>query len=170
LPWPWKGGGARKEFCDHFLHGERYRKNPELVKGFLELLPVMDIDARYVVFKPLSAVDQSETPVSVTLFVTPDQLSACVILANYDQARSDSVMIPHLAACQVTGILFYKEGASVSPRCLVGMTDITARKCLKSSLGDKHLSFTIPWKRFREMEENVGGSFLEGDTWKSLIS
>ncbi len=145
-------------------------ENPELVKGFLELLPIMDIEARYVIFKPLSAIGQADTPVSVTLFVTPDQLSACVILANYDQARSDAVIIPHLAACQVAGIMSYQEGASDSPRCLVGMTDITARKCLKSSLGDNHLSFTIPWKRLREMEENVPGSFLGGDTWNSLIS
>ena len=165
-----ENGGARKEFCDHFLHGERYRKNPELAKGFLDLLPIMDIEARYVIFKPLSALDQAETPVSVTLFVTPDQLSACVILANYDQARSDSVTIPHLAACQVTGILSYQEAASDFPRCLVGMTDITARKCLKSSLGDGYLSFTIPFKRFRQMEGNVQGSFLERGTWKSLIS
>jgi len=163
-------GGARKEFCDHFLRGERYRKSPELAKRFLELLPIVDIKARYVVFKPLSELAQAEAPVSVTLFVTPDQLSACVILANYDQARSDSVMIPHAAACQVTGILSYQEGISGSPRCLVGMTDITARKYLKSSLGDGHLSFTIPWKRFREMEDNVQGSFLESDTWNSLIS
>ncbi|HXC92966.1 MAG TPA: hypothetical protein VN652_03085 [Geobacteraceae bacterium] len=31
-------------------------------------------------------------------------------------------------------------------------------------------AFTIPWKRFREMEDNVRGSFLEGDIWNSLIS
>ncbi len=163
-------GGARKEFCDHFLHGERYRKNPLLVKGFLDLLPIMDIEARYVIFKPLAALDRSEVPVSVTLFVTPDQLSACVILANYDQARSDAVMIPHLAACQITGVLSYHEAATDSPRCIVGMTDITARQYLKSSLGAGCLSFTIPYKRFLEMEDNVRGSFLEGDTWKSLIS
>jgi COG2043 family uncharacterized protein len=162
--------GARKEFCDHFLHGERYRKNPELVKGFLDLLGVMDIDAKYVIFKPLSTLAPSETPVSVTLFVTPDQLSACVVFANYDQARSDAAIIPHAAACQITGLLSYHEAASDSPRCLVGMTDITARKYLKSSIGDGHLSFTIPWERFREMEYNVSGSFLEGDTWNSLIS
>jgi hypothetical protein len=162
-------GGARKEFCDHFLHGERYRKNSELVKGFIDLLPIMDIDAKYVVFKPLSALQEGETPVSATFFVTPDQLSACVILANYDQARSDAAIIPHVAACQVTGVLSYREAASESPRCIVGMTDITARKQLKSSMGSSHLSFTIPWKRFMEMEENVEGSFLEGNTWKDLI-
>lgn len=165
-----KNGGARQEFCDHFLQGERYRKNPELVKGFLDLLPIMDIDARYVIFKPFSLLSDAEQPVSLAMFVTPDQLSACVILANYDQARSDAAIIPHLAACQITGVLSYQEGASDSPRCIVGMTDISARKYLKSSLGDGLLSFTVPYKRFLEMEGNVRGSFLERDTWKSLIS
>jgi hypothetical protein len=30
------------------------------------------------------------------------------------------------------------------------------------------MSFTIPFKRFLEMEENVTGSFLESETWLSL--
>lgn len=163
-------GGARREFCDHFLHGERYRKNPELVRGYLAQLPITDIAARYVVCKPLAAVREDEQPVSITLFVTPDQLSACVILANYDQQRADAVIIPHVAACKVTGILAYQEGASPSPRCLVGMTDISARKYLRGVLGKGLLSFTIPFARFVAMEENVPGSFLEGSTWKELLA
>lgn len=30
-------------------------------------------------------------------------------------------------------------------------------------------TFTVPYRMFREMEENVEGSFVERDTWKSLI-
>lgn len=161
-------GGARPEFCNHFLHGERYRKSPDLAKKFLDLLPIMDIPTRYVVFKPLTAVIPEERPISITLFVTPDQLSACVILANYDCAVTDSVIIPHAAACQVTGILSYSEEISERPRCLVGLTDLSARKYLKSSLGSNLMSFTIPYKRFLEMEQNVEGGFLESETWLSL--
>jgi hypothetical protein len=160
--------GARPEFCNHFLHGERYRKTPELVRQFLSLLPIMDIPTKYVVFKPLAAVTPDERPVSVTMFVTPDQLSATVILANYDCAVQDSVIIPHAAACQVTGILSYAEEISEQPRCLVGLTDLSARKYLKTSLGSNLMSFTIPFKRFLEMEENVAGSFLESETWLGL--
>jgi hypothetical protein len=129
----------------------------------------MDIEARHVVFKPLSTLLPEEKPVSITFFVTPDQFSACVILANYDQAREDAVLIPHLAACQATGVLAYREAASAAPRCIAGMTDITARKYLKGVLGNSMLSFTMPYGRYLEMEENVAGSFLQGDTWKDLI-
>lgn len=162
-------GGARQELCNHFLHGERYRKDPELVRQFVDLMPIADILATYVVFKPLSTLTAEERPQSVTFFVTPDQLSACVILANYDRSGLDNVRIPYVAACQVTGILGYAEESSEHPKCLVGMTDLSARKNLKSSIGSNFLSFTIPFKRFLELEANVAGSFLERDTWLELV-
>src|SRR4030042_184217 len=38
----------RKEAFENFLHGEGYVKTPELVKKFVENLPIMDIPARFV--------------------------------------------------------------------------------------------------------------------------
>ena len=52
-----KAGGARPEFVHHFLHGERYKKNPELVREFLAALPETDITTRYAAFVPLGDVD-----------------------------------------------------------------------------------------------------------------
>jgi hypothetical protein len=49
-----EAGGARPEFVHHFLHGERYKKNPELVREFLAALPETEIPTRYAVFVPLS--------------------------------------------------------------------------------------------------------------------
>jgi len=43
---------------DHFMHGERYMKSPEQVKCFIRGLPITDIPAPYVVFKPLSEIDE----------------------------------------------------------------------------------------------------------------
>jgi len=161
-------GGARPEFCEHFLHGERYRKNQELVRQFVDLLPMVDIPTEYVVFTPLAKLAEGEEPKSVTFFVTADQLSACVVLANYDRAALDSALIPHVAACQVVGLLAYAEAASPQPRCLVGLTDLSARSYLNASLGSDLFTFTMPWRRYREMEANVAGSFLEGDTWRTV--
>ena len=51
---------ARKEFMDHFRHGEGYIKNPELVNKWVENLPIADIPAKYAVFKPLKEVNIEE--------------------------------------------------------------------------------------------------------------
>lgn len=165
-----KNAGARSEFVEHFLHGERYKKSPELVEKFVAAAPITEVPAPYVVMKPLSLVDpERESPVSVTFLVTPDQLSALVVLANYDRPGFENVAVPYLAACQVVGIMSYREAQSSAPRCLIGLTDISARNYLKSQGASDKLTFTIPFARFKEMEANVAGSFLEGETWGSVI-
>jgi uncharacterized protein (DUF169 family) len=163
-------GGARPEFVGHFLHGERYRKTPELVKAFVEELPIVDIPARYVVLAPLDNVDpEKDKPVSVTFLVDPDRFSALVVLAHYDRPRGDAVLTPHAAACQMIGILTYAEGRRPEPRCVAGLTDISARKYLEGQVGKDKLTFTIPYARFLEMEADVEGSFLETGQWKALL-
>lgn len=49
------------------------------------------------------------------------------------------------------------------------MTDLTARKNVRRQLGEDVLTFAVPYKMFKEMEENVESSFVERDTWKSLM-
>ncbi|HJV64202.1 MAG TPA: DUF169 domain-containing protein [Geomonas sp.] len=165
-----QAAGAPADFVDHFLHGERYKKSPKEAEQFVDALPIQDVPTKFVVLKPLSQVDpEKEAPVSVTLLVNADQLSALVILANYDRPGLESVAVPYAAACQVMGILSYREAEAEHPRALIGLTDISARKYLKAQgMGDK-LTFTVPFGRFLEMEENVPGSFLTGSTWAAVI-
>jgi uncharacterized protein (DUF169 family) len=165
-----RAAGAREEFVDHYLHGERYKKSPELVEKFVQDVPMTEVPARYVALKPLSQVDPAhEEPVSVSFLVTPDQLSALTILANYDRPGLENVAVPWVAACQVLGILSYREAQSDKPRCLIGLTDISARKFLKGQNAGDKMTFTIPFKRLLEMEESVPGSFLEGKTWADVL-
>jgi uncharacterized protein (DUF169 family) len=160
----------RGESFEHFLHGERYFKSPELVQRYVKSLPIMEIPTRYVVFKPLPEVDPSaEKPVSVIFFADPDQLSALVVLANYGRGDNENVIIPYAAGCQTIGIYPYREGRSERPRAVIGMTDISARVYLRKQLGPNLMSFTAPLGLFEEMEANVPGSFLEGTIWQSLL-
>jgi uncharacterized protein (DUF169 family) len=162
---------ATEDFIEDFLEGEGYRKSPELVKNFLEELPMYEIPNRYVVFKPLKDVDpQKETPVVVVFLARPDELSALVILAIYARKGMENVIIPYAAGCQTIGIFPYREAMSENPRAVVGLTDISARLYSKKQLGDNFFTFTVPWNMFLEMEENVKGSFLERRTWKELKS
>jgi len=158
-----------KKFADDFLEGERYIKGPELVEQWLEDLPIMKIETRYVLFKPLSDTElEAEKPESVVYTVDADQLSALVILANYTQKGMENVIIPYAAGCQTIGIIPWQEAKSAKPRAVVGLTDISARKNVRKLLGAEYLTFSIPWKMFLEMESNVEGSFLERPTWQSL--
>jgi hypothetical protein len=162
-------GGA--QFADDFLRGERYLKDPACTKRFVSALPILEIPAKYVIAKPLASVDPAKDQVkSVTFFVEPDALSALVILANHTHPEFENVAIPWAAACQVMGILAYHELQRDHPRALVGLTDISARKSTRASLGKNALSFTAPWPVFLEMENSVEGSFLKRETWYSLLA
>lgn len=161
---------AGKEFADDFLEGERYRKSPELVQQWLKTLPIMEIKSRYVFFKPLSEIDPAtQQPENVVFVVNADQLSALVVLANYNKQGMENVIIPQAAGCQQIGIICWNEAKSENPRAVVGLTDISARKNIRKLMGIEYLTFAVPWKMFLEMESEVEGSFLERPTWKSLM-
>ncbi len=163
-------GAAGKQFAENFLRGESYVKNPELVKQWLEELPITQITSGYVLFRPLSEVGpEDKKPETVVFVVDPDQLSAMVILANYARQGMENVIIPWAAGCQTIGILPFRESKSPKPRAVVGLTDISARKYVRGLLGSEYLSFSMPWEMFQEMEDNVEGSFLEKHTWRSIL-
>jgi len=143
--------------------GERYFKTPELAKQFVESLPLTQIPTEYVVFKPLKDVDENDSPLLILFLVNPDQLSALIVLANYDHARKDCVIVPFSAGCQ--SILFgYAEAKKENPSAIIGFFDITTRKLVDKDL----LSFTVPFNMFKEMETNVENSFLVKQQWLEL--
>ncbi|MBI5534092.1 MAG: DUF169 domain-containing protein [Deltaproteobacteria bacterium] len=149
--------------------GERYVKTPELVEKFVRGLPMMQIPKRYVIFKPLTQVAAEETPQVVVFLVQPDQLSALIVLSNYDRGDNENMIVPFAAACQQIGIYPYREAQSPRPRAVLGLSDISARKWVKRQLGDNLMTVAVPWKRYLELEANVEGSFLQTEQWKALI-
>ena len=159
---------SHSSFSDDFIDGERYLQNPDLVEEFVRHLPIVQIPKKYVVLKPLKRVEEGEVPVTVSFLADADQLSALVILANYDRSDFDGAVIPYAAGCQTLGIFTYKESNNPKPRCVVGFTDISARKYIGKAVGKNYLMFNMPFERFVQMEKLVDGSFLEGSLWKSL--
>jgi len=160
----------REEMYEHFVHGEGYVQTPAGVKRFVQCLPIMQIPKKYVVLKPLAAVDPAqETPEVVAFLADPDQLSALVVLANYARGDNENVIIPYAAGCQTLGIYPYQEARSERPRAVVGLTDLSARLELHKLLAPGLLTFAVPWRLFQEMEHNVPDSFLERGTWKKLM-
>jgi hypothetical protein len=162
---------VRKEMYEEFLSGEHYQKSPEQVKNFVKCLPMTDIPAKYVIFKPLSAVDlQKEQTQTIIFFADPDQVSSLVVLANYGRDHNENVIIPYAAGCQTIGIFPYREALSEKPRAVLGLTDLSARLYIRKQLEDNLFTFSVPLKMFKEMEANVEGSFLKCHTWQTIVS
>lgn len=148
-----------------YPEGEAYKKTPDLVESFLKVMPFTDIPYKYVVFKPLSSVEtENEEPKIVVFYANPDQISALVVLANYGRSGNDNVVIPFAAGCQACCLLPLHESSQQQPKAVVGMTDISARPFIDADL----LSFSLPFSMFREMEDNVAGSFLDNHPWKII--
>jgi len=162
---------VRHEFYDDFLQGERYLKNPDLVESFIRNLPITDVPQKYAVFQPLSQVDEKENPPDIVSFLADmDQLAALVIFANHHRTTNDNVIIPWAAGCQTLALYPLQESRSKTPRAVVGLTDISARLHVKRMLKRDLMSFAAPFTLFKEMEENLDGSFVERTTWKELAA
>ncbi|HCW50943.1 MAG TPA: hypothetical protein DGR79_02595 [Clostridiales bacterium] len=149
---------------DEHGEGEAYIKTPELVRSFVRRLPTFKNPARWVVFKPLEEVAGSESPMAVVFYANADQLSALVVLANYGREGNEAVFAPMGAGCHTVCLYPYAESRRPEPRAVIGCTDISARPHLDPDI----LTFTVPWAMFREMEDNVPGSFLEKPDWKRV--
>lgn len=158
------------EFIEEFLQGERYLKDPQAVKEFIDILPTREIPTKHVVFKPLSQLDlDKETPVTVVFFSDPDQFSALGVLANYSFPGNQNVIFPFAAGCQAIGIYSYQQAEQDPPKAIAGPMDLSARLYLRQHFDENIMSMSLPWKMFLAMEENVAGSFLERQTWHKLL-
>lgn len=146
-------------------HGEGYCKTPELGYRLINALPMREVPTKYVVFKPLDAVKDNETPVVVVFLANPDQLSALIVMVNYGKEPGNNIIAPFSAGCHSIGILPYREAESDNPRAVLGLFDISVRKLVDKDI----LSLTVPYKMFLEMEENVSGSFLNRHEWQEVL-
>ncbi|MBP1764034.1 MAG: putative ArCR [Firmicutes bacterium] len=145
--------------------GEAYKKTPELAQNFVDGLPLTDIPEQFVVFKPLTEVDPAqEEPKVIVFYANPDQLSALIVLTNYNRSGNENVAIPFAAGCQSFCLLPFQESFKDQPRAVVGMADISARPIIDADL----LSFSVSLSLFKELESNVQGSFLDKHAWEKV--
>jgi uncharacterized protein (DUF169 family) len=158
-----------REMVENLHQGERYKKSPELVENFLQVMPMMEVPSKFVVFRPLKDLGDEEEAVVIVFVANPDQISALVALANYDRPGVDNVMVPMGAGCHQIGIYAFREAERKEPKSVMGLTDLSARKNVRHILGNDVFTFAVPYRRFKEMEANVDESFLTRSTWRSLV-
>lgn len=158
-----------EEYYADFMEGRRYYRTPELARKFLATLPTTEIPANYVTFMPLKQVDSRKcVPQSVIFLINPNQLAALTTLVGYSRTSFDNILFPQVSSCQAVGIFPYREAVALKPRAVVGLADIQGRSKTQCLLGSDKMSFTIPYAMLSELEQNIWGSFLEGQAWKEL--
>lgn len=141
---------------------EHFKKTPELARSFMDSLPLCSIPEQYVVFTPLTEINTDrDEPKVVVFYANPDQLSALVVLANYGRRGNDSVLAPFASGCQSVCLMPWHEASQERPRAVIGLLDISARPFVDADL----LSFSVPYAMFKEMEDNIAGSFLDKSEW-----
>ena len=143
--------------------GEFYKKSPQLARNYMSEIPE-PTSKEYVVFVPLNELLADQHPDAVVFLANADQISGLATLANYDKKTQDHVKVLFGAGC-VQAIRYpMAEEEKNGDCCYIGLTDPSARKCIDKDV----LSFSIPWHRFLEMEEEAEGSFLTKETWNQI--
>ena len=147
------------------LEGERYKKDPELVKKWLQNYPPFEAPGSFLIFKRWDLLDPADEPFAVIFFSKPDTLSGLFTLANYDEESDSAVTCPMGAGCMTIIQLPFEENKKNNPVAILGMFDVSARPCV----GSNELTFAVPIKKFQKMIQYMDENFLTTESWKKLL-
>ncbi|MCR0567358.1 DUF169 domain-containing protein [[Clostridium] innocuum] len=143
-------------------NAERYKKNPQLALEYIANLPRLT-NKKSLVFKPLYMIE-NEIPECIVFLVNPDQLAGLITLSSYDVTSQESVKVSFGSGCVQSILNGLWSNESNDKTCYLGLTDPSARKCIRKDI----FSFTIPYRRYIEMENNVEESFFYTETWDMI--
>ncbi|MFW5901260.1 MAG: DUF169 domain-containing protein [bacterium] len=144
--------------------GERYKRDPEIVKLMLESFPHFSKGDHWLVFKRWDKLSEEDEPEVVVFFAEPHVLSGLFMLANYDFVGNAGVISPFGSGCSTITLYPYMEKDKENPRSVLGMFDPSARACV----GDNELTFSTPYNRLITLMDYMEESFLITNIWEHL--
>lgn len=146
------------------LEGERYKKDPEMVKQMMDGFPEIKAGDHSIVFKRWDKLTAEDQPEVVICYANPDAISGLFMLANYDRAGNNNVISTMGSGCSQTLLYPYLERGKNEPKAYLGMFDPSARPFADNNL----LTFATPFERFIQMINNMEESFLIKKTWDTI--
>ena len=146
------------------LEGERYKKTPEIVNEVFKSQPMFEAPGKYLIFKRLDKLEDTDRPMIVLFFATPDVLSGVFTLAGYDETDRYSVIAPFGSGCSSVIYFPYREYVKGTNKSVLGMFDVSARPCVTPNI----LTLAVTWPKFERMAADMDESFLITDSWTKV--
>jgi uncharacterized protein (DUF169 family) len=163
----WIFPGIEKFLSNEEVHGrepERFMKNPETAKKFVESFIPENRRKGAVIFKPLEQFIEGEKPEIVIFFANPDQLSALVFLINFAVPDEERIVTKMASACISIFTSPMKYAQKHEKKAVWGLHDISVRKLLPKDL----MTLTLTYELFMEVYENINESFVSTENWEKL--
>ncbi|MBN2283028.1 MAG: DUF169 domain-containing protein [Deltaproteobacteria bacterium] len=153
---------AEEDLITFLVDGEGLKASRELMERWIDYRKPHHPEHGHVCIGPLRE-SQFEYLKSITFFITPDQLGALSLGANYDSAPGEipPVIVPFGSGCSQLVGLFEDLDA---PQAVIGATDIAMRQHIPPDI----LAFTVTKAMFRRLCELDERSFLYKPFWKNL--
>jgi hypothetical protein len=154
---------SREDFISFLVDDEGLKASHELMDVWLEHNKPYMPENPNILIGPLKA-DQYDHLKTITFYVNPDQLSALMLGAQYNEQPGGfpSVISPFGSGCMQMLSLF--EDLNI-PQAIIGATDIAFRQYLPPDV----LSFTVTKPMFEQLCNLDNHSFLYKRFWKRLL-
>ena len=127
--------------------------------------PAPPSTGKYIVFKRWDNLKKEDNPQVVIFFVNPTIAAGLHGLANFRAKTSHGIITPFATGCDAIMRIPMLEGASSNPRAVIGGLDPFARMYMKRDT----LTFSVPWKKFLEMLDDMEESFLNTEVWQKVV-
>jgi len=165
----WIFPGIEKFLSNEVVHGrepERFMKDPETAKRFVESFIPENKRQGAVVFKPLEHFTDNEKPEIVIFFANPDQLSALVFLIQFSAPDEERIVTKMASACISIFTSPMRYAQKGEKKAVWGLHDISVRKLMPKDL----MTLTLTYDLFTEVYENMNDSFIQTGNWAKLRS
>lgn len=142
--------------------GKDCKKQSKKLPEWAEQLPTIHAPGPKAVFKRWDRLEQRDPPDVVTFIADPNELSALLTMANFEEASPHTAKIPFCPGCASLTLFPMQERFSGNLSPIVGMVDVSTRPYVPQST----FSFSVPFEKFERMVKNMDSSFLAHETWQ----